>query len=87
MTTTDYVNVIETLNEKFLSSDDEGWSFNYRYYGNVHIINFNDENLWISVMNKFDYEADLDWTEESLLKFCEEQYRDYITKLYRTLEL
>ena len=88
MTTTDYVNVIKALNERFLNASDEGWGFNLRIYGNFKMILFNDEDIWNTHHNQYDFdEADEDWTEESLLKFCEKQYRDYITKLYRTLEL
>lgn len=90
MTTTDYVNVIEALNEKFLNKElywEVGWSFNYRDYGYGRMICFNETTLWDTENNSYNKENDLDWTEESLLKFCEKQYRDYITKLYRTLEL
>ncbi len=84
MTAIEYVNIVENLNEKFLQSkecENEGWSFNFRNYGYVDAIHFNDQHLWDSE-NYDNYK-----TEEDLFNFCEKQYRDYITKLYRTLEL
>ena len=78
-----YVNVIEALNERFLNSRDCKklcWSFNYKQ-NHTKLITFNDIVLWNLELDSDNY------TEETLLEFCDKQYREYIAKLYRTLEL
>ena len=83
----DYKSIVSNLNE-FLDNVglQDRFTFNYETCGWMNRICFEHEVMWSDDIDPTNDEVDCDWTTETLLEHCKEQFRQYV-KLLNTIKI
>ena len=83
----DYKSIVSDLNEFLIEKHwNEGWTFSRIHTDFIDYIEFKDTILWCSENESSDHKNDCDWTTETLLEHCKEQFRQY-RKLLNTIKI